>query len=93
VVSSVIYRRLVTIPTEVPKLLLVYLFIYGIFGIQDSIFCTPTGLLIRRSEIPFPARKIDYSLLQTVQTEYGAYKTAYLTVTGDDFSSGKPVRA
>ena len=92
-VSSVTYCRLVTIPTEQPKLLLVYLFIYNIFGIQDNIFCIPTGLLIRRSEIRFPARKRDFSLLQIVQTEYGAHKTAYLAGTRDHPPSGKPVRA
>jgi hypothetical protein len=92
-VSSVIYRSLVTLPTELPKLLLDYLSIYGIFGIHDNIFCILTGLLIRRSEIRFPARKRDFSLLQIVQTEYGAHKTAYLTGTEDDFPSDKPVSA
>ena len=86
-VSSVIYRSLVTIPTELPKLLFVYLFIYlficDIFGIQDSIFCILTRSLIRRSEIRFPARKRDFSLFNIVQTECGAHKTAYLTGTGD----------
>lgn len=38
-----------------------------------------TELLIRGSEIRFPAKKRDFSLLQIVQTEFGAQKTAFLT--------------